>query len=148
MRMPDMKSSVDRIGTFKYMATIARSRQVEFIHRMCPDESGESEVESVEGTFIISMSKKAVVLTKRNQAGIQAPFIVKAWKRDDTRREWAKTLGRSSLHDPSYDSYEDADGGEWHVFNSMDPLGERVTYHPPTGTDDEGVWYSIALKPY
>ena len=149
-----MKSSVDRIGTLTYLATIfRRSRQVLFIHKMYPNQS--SETETVEGSYIISMSRKAVILTKKNEAGIQAPFIVKRWKRVDFSRELARALHNTALNDSSMDEYEDIDGGIWYVFNRMNPEGECVDYHPPASNDSDSEqagqhesWYSIALKPY
>lgn len=120
-------NSVSNIGSIRYLSTIFLGNNRQVI-KILDVASGEY----IYGDYIISIGKKAVILTEERD-GRRVPLIVKNWNKQKEKHESSVFVGAGKNYEE--DTYFDTDNRKWVYTCELRTNTRWITYFSHEGKE-------------
>lgn len=137
-----MNEDVQNIGRFNYLWTIinGKNREIVKITERIYNENGYDE-KSIDGDFIITIGKRAVILTKYRN-GRREPIIVRKWQKaqNDEFIDFVSGLGNLANSSFKAETFIDNAGYKWTYCVDEN---QWITVHEP---NNGKLIYEIQIK--
>lgn len=123
-----MKKNIYNIGLLNYFFTTIFGKNRQIITEIIEwkDKHGETKTESSICDYIITIGKKAIIITTANpnNSAIRLPLVVKSWKQ----------IGKTESFIEKISFYRDVDGHFWKYLK--DNKGEIISYYDGDDYED------------
>ena len=139
-----MEEDIQSIGKINYLLTIitGKNREVKEIRKRDPNNGSEDNYETIHGDYIITIGRKAVIITQ-SFGNNQVPIVVKKWRktRNDEFDDFMKSMTSMAGSTFKAITYRDNDGYKW-KYSRSGYEDEWITMHG----EDGYVKYEIKIK--